>query len=86
MLGSFSRSPLQAHTGDPNDHILVSLARGTTPYTHITLFTYACKHTHVFTHLCDLNMYTIHNLSPTVYSLQKSNINNFTVDMWTEQI
>ena len=32
MLGSFSRSPLQAHTGDPNDHILVSPARGTTPY------------------------------------------------------
>ena len=34
MLGSFSRSPLQAHTGDPNDHILVSPARGTTPYSH----------------------------------------------------
>ena len=34
MLGSFSCSPLQAHTGDPNDHILVSPARGTTPSSH----------------------------------------------------
>ena len=36
MLGSFSRSPLQAHTGDPNGHLLVSPARGTTPYSHNT--------------------------------------------------
>ena len=34
MLGSFSCSPLQAHTGDPNDHILVSPPRGTTPSSH----------------------------------------------------
>ena len=34
MLGSFSRSPLQAHTGDPNDHLLVSPARGTALYSH----------------------------------------------------
>ena len=34
MLGSFSRSPLQAHTGDPNDHILVPPAQGTTLYSH----------------------------------------------------
>ena len=34
MLSSFSRSPLQACTGDPNDHILVPPARGATPYSH----------------------------------------------------
>ena len=34
MLGSFSRSPLQAHTRDPNGHSQVSPARGTTPYSH----------------------------------------------------
>ena len=34
MLGSFSRSPLQAHTRDPNGHSQVSPARGTPPSSH----------------------------------------------------
>ena len=34
MLGSFSRSPLQAHTRDPNGHSRVSPARGTPPSSH----------------------------------------------------
>ena len=35
--------PLQAHTGDPNGHSLVSPARGTTPYSHIYTITYISK-------------------------------------------
>ena len=34
MLGSFSCSPLQAHTRDPNGHSQVSPARGTPPFSH----------------------------------------------------
>ena len=34
MLGSFSRSPLQAHTRDPNGHSQVSPAPGTPPSSH----------------------------------------------------
>ena len=40
MLGSFSRSPLQAHTRDPNGHSQVSPARGTTPYSHRRIHVY----------------------------------------------
>ena len=35
MLGSFSRSPLQAHTRDPNGHSQVSPAQGTPPSSHM---------------------------------------------------
>ena len=34
MLGSFSRSPLQAHTRDPNGHSQVSPEQGTPPSSH----------------------------------------------------